>query len=329
MMASKNQRHLVIALLACLLIGADQPADVPPANMEALSPRQRIEQMSAADREQLAREARTFADLSAEEQDRLRQLHERLQAEPELRRVMVEYHQWLKTLQPLERAELLAMDPAQRVEQIRKLKQQQEAQAARRIAGNMQLSDADFQAVFRWLEELAVSHQEQLLREIPPERRDQIQKLPGPQRRRQLAMAAGMRMGMGTPLGRLLAEEADLNQLRQRLTPDAQTWLDKAQTRAQKLELLQSAVQVRRLAQDRRRLPFVNEQDLEEFFAKELTAQERDRLLEMPREDMQRELRRMYVQRKGLDRPDRPRPLGPDPRGGGGRGPRPMPEGAN
>ena len=48
--------------------------------------------------------------------------------------------------------------------------------------------------------------------------------------------------------------------------------------------------------------PGINDQDLARFFEKDLTDQQRDHLLSLPNEDMQRELRQLYnMSKRGFD----------------------------
>ena len=67
--------------------------------------------MSSDERNDLREKYDKFEALSPDEQDQLRRLHEQLESDPQgdkLRRLLLRYHEWLKTLTPGERADLLA-----------------------------------------------------------------------------------------------------------------------------------------------------------------------------------------------------------------------------
>ena len=90
--------------------------------------RARVESLAPADRQQLARQQERFDSLTPEEQQQLRQFHDDLEADPNherLRKVLGSYYNWLKTLGPGQRAELLDLPPAERVERIKKLRAEQ------------------------------------------------------------------------------------------------------------------------------------------------------------------------------------------------------------
>jgi hypothetical protein len=88
--------------------------------------RRAIEQLSPVERQQLLRRQERFDELPAEEQQRLRQLHDALSRDPQsdaLRTTLREYHEWVLTLSHTQRAELLKLRDAtpQRLERVRQL----------------------------------------------------------------------------------------------------------------------------------------------------------------------------------------------------------------
>src|SRR3954453_21563312 len=88
-----------------------------------------LETLSAEQKRDLLRRKQQFEQLGADEQNKLRQLHHSLSAEPDapqLTAVMSRYHQWLMTLRPLERDELLSMPAEERIRHIRDMLQRQE-----------------------------------------------------------------------------------------------------------------------------------------------------------------------------------------------------------
>ena len=110
---------IVGATVAFLLAAAPLPADE-----SSVQTRQKLEQMSEVEKTALLQKKRRFDDLPAAKQDRLRQLHDELIADPqqqELQRVLERYHNWLRTLTPRERAEVTDSPADKRIEKISEL----------------------------------------------------------------------------------------------------------------------------------------------------------------------------------------------------------------
>ena len=80
--------------------------------------RQQIESLSADQKEELRVKFAKFEALSSDEQEQLRRLHEQLDSDPQgnqLRRTLARYHEWLKSLSPSDRADLLVLPPTERL----------------------------------------------------------------------------------------------------------------------------------------------------------------------------------------------------------------------
>ena len=277
-----------LVLLSLALVGAEE---------STAQRRQRIEQLSESQKEELFRHREQFHALSPSEQQRIRQLHEQLQCEPDgekLRETMNRYCQWLATLPPYRRAELLELKPAQRIKQIKQLRQQDQA----RTAGK-RLSSADREALVRWMEQYATEHEARLLDMLPEGRRHQTAKL-SPAMRHRVAMGLlYQRWLSGNPTVHPPTTEPEMKDLRARISPDARKVIESRavpeQARLVANWLRQAAKQelFNRRA-DGALLPGFDDQ-LADFFEFQLNDSDRDRLMGLPGDEMQQRLREMYL----------------------------------
>lgn len=108
-----------VALLCAvmLLLGATEPED------SAQDSRKKIEAMTPAERAQLKRNYEKFQKLTPEEKARYHKIHEAIRNQPELKRVMHSYEEWVRTLSPWEQEDLRkAQTPEARMALIRKIR---------------------------------------------------------------------------------------------------------------------------------------------------------------------------------------------------------------
>ena len=94
--------------------------------------RAQIESFSAAEREELWEHQKRFVNFSPAEQQRILRLYNELEQDPQgrqLRRVMKNYYDWLKTLPAYQQAQLHDLKPADRVERIRRMLAEQAKKA--------------------------------------------------------------------------------------------------------------------------------------------------------------------------------------------------------
>ena len=113
---------------------ADADADAREEAESLAQRRERIKNMSPAQKDQLLNRQQQFLKLEPAEQQRVRQLHEQLQRDPDagkLRDVLGHYCQWLAVLPAYRQAELKEVPPAQRVRQIKVIEAMQAVAAAR------------------------------------------------------------------------------------------------------------------------------------------------------------------------------------------------------
>ncbi len=97
-----------------------------------------------------------FKKLSESDLNHVRSLHESINREPNTKQLQVtlsKYHEWLKTLRPQVRAEVLSLKDQRRIEQIRYLQVKQH-QKTYGIKDNYRISNvSDISVVYRWLRE--------------------------------------------------------------------------------------------------------------------------------------------------------------------------------
>jgi len=278
--------------------------------------RRRIKAMSYEQQEQLRHRREQFASLAAGEQQRLRRLHEALQADPqraELEMVMHRYCRWLEEQPAYRRAELEELDIDQRVARIKQLREAELAQQARRA------SREDLAGLSRWMHEHAARQETRLLQALPPDRRRQLEKLSPAVRRGMMLWLMWQRWRVFRPGGPPPLDEQQLAELRVHLSTQT----------AERLAQMSPSEQWQTVAgwireEVRRRfysrghsnlVPAVDDEALARFFENELTDEQRDRLLNLPGEEMQRELQRMYLMSLRLVEPGILFPKGKRPGG--------------
>ena len=283
-------------LSLCLLVlpGSFAACSVARADGRLEARRRQIEAMTPAEKQQLLRLKEQFEKLDPAEQQRLRRLHEQLHNDPradELRRTMHRYHQWLQTLSPLVRAELLELEPAERIKRIRKLRAEQ--------AKSKRPDAKDTEVLLGWMEQYARKHAVRFLATLPEQQRQQVNRMPEQIRRRTLTsmMWQSGKGGKVPP-----PNEQDLAELRGKLSDSARKQLESKSPKQQWQTIGNWIRQASRRRFSGRHfkgpLPPLDEERLELFFENELTDRQRDHLLSLPGDEMQRTLRKLYLERK-------------------------------
>lgn len=293
-----------------------------------------IQRLSVADKQLLARKLARFQELEPSEQKRIRALHASLTAHPDrerLSRVMENYHHWLGTLSTELRAELNALEPAQRIPRIKSLLARQAARLAKETAKQgpdvrqssppastvEPLSSSDRDVLASWMEKVG-------LEMLPSERKAYIQALSPENRRRAVFGALVQRwQGLGPTKSAKVKEEA-WQELRGMLSPEAMRRLAARDTPEAKQQLLHAWVQQTLEWYEKRhgtlRQPMISDQRLRNFFEQELTESERQQLLGVPEPELRRRLKRLFRQHhrelfepRGSGPSDRSRRPGVDP----------------
>ena len=253
--------------------------------------RARIERMSPSEKDQLLRQQERFSQLDPAEQQRLRTFAKELDQAPdaaELRPVLDHYYQWLLTLPGIQRAQLLQLEPEQRLQRIKQMK----ADDAR-LAGH-RLSASDSQAVFNWLEH-------RIMDNVQPAMRDRLQQLSPAERHREIVRMIWQRSqspeGFKGP-GPL--KPGDMQELRGKLSEGARKQLNQALDDSKVGQLMGDWVRQalggyfgggRPMATAGRG---VSEERLRQFFEHELPESERQQLLALPADELYGNLRRLY-----------------------------------
>lgn len=293
---TRGRRAAVALALLLAAFGSQQP--------ESLSDRRtRIEQMNADQKEQLWRRYERFRALPPDEQARIRSLNAKLTQDRDaaiLQQVIQRYQHWLDGLSAAERAELISLEPDQRLKRISELR----AEERRR------LGPEDAQALAVWMESRLMKHF--------PERRADFAALPENERHERVRAMILQNLARSNPRQPGLAvanarkrpifTAADFDDLREALSAKAQEQLDKASTPGEQRQIVLGwirQVYVHAPSGAGPKEPRIGEERLRKFFDEELTVSERVGLLRLPAEQMQRQLRRMYHNRHPMGREKR------------------------
>jgi hypothetical protein len=216
-----------------------------------------------------------------------------------------------------------------RLERIRKIKEQQQADRMRELV-RTKVKPEDVREVHAWLGRYANAHEEELLALLGSEMQQQLRRVPEGFPRQMALFRALQRRPPDRPLPQPTAEQ--LEDLRGRLSEEARQVFDSIPEDKKLTLILQW---IRDAFMTRFMPPPVSTEELEDFFTKKLDGQQREFLEQKPREQFQEELRRMYWMhkmrggdgefrppffRRGEGRPHYRNGEGP-PRGGGSRGP--------
>jgi hypothetical protein len=296
--------------------------------------------MDSAEKQRLLDRQKRFLRLDATEQERLRHLNAEIDQAgnaADLHRVMHNYFDWLKTLDPGRQQELADLKPKERVAAIKKILHDQ-AEARKAMDGmgwgpfsgrRWRMSPQDTEVVLEWIGE----NSPVLLKQLSDDRRQRIEKAleetkdsakPDLLRRKALfgeiwvRWQAEKRDPTGAPIG-----TKELESLRSRLSSDTRKMME-ARSVAEQCGYISGSVWAYLGSQvgrpDASHQPLVSDEELAEYFEK-LPAEQRNGLL---RHDgnFQLNLWLSYVRSKGLQktpdwsegkRPDGKRPGPPRP----------------
>ena len=296
-----GRRALVWALAVVALwvsAGADDGLEQRRARVAAMSPEEKAALQVRWDR---------YQRLTPAERQRIARLHEAIQADPQaerLRGVMRRYVEWLGKQPPYVRAQLVEMPVAERVRALRKL-------AA-------DVSPEDRRKAVEWLDQQVAALESKASQAIPGDRRQFLARMPAEQRRRFWVLMLLERSRQGDLAKIFPIDPSALAELRGRLSHEGRRRLEN-ETPEDQIEIVFHWIRNEFGWQwgRGRGLPEVDEDRLIEFFEKEVTPEQRDYLLNLSGEEMQRELRKMYFARM---RPSGPM-FGPDQPGHGKRPP--------
>jgi len=310
------RNSLACLALAWLALGPCQRAGLA---QESLAERRaRVENMQADEKRQLQRRLSRFEGLDRAEQNRLRQLNDDLEQAPDgprLREVMRRYYEWLTTLTPYQRIELSQLPPEKRIERIKKLLQSptyrqpipraeaiQKAvrQQARKFQG--ELRGQDIGALFDWLVEVSRRSAPRFLERLPEPLaksfEQQLESAKDPQRRRLVFTLVWMRWQEANPDQLPPLSDGDLAGLRDRLSPATRERLASKPVPQQWRSI---SDWISFLSQERPAPPTdqlisaETERELAMFFEHVLNDEEKQRLLNLPSDQMFRQLWQEYT----------------------------------
>lgn len=265
--------------------------------------RARIDRMSAIEKDELRRNQERF--LKLDNQTELRELDQQLSKDPrgdELRKVMLRYHEWLRALPSAERADLLSLSEEDRIPKIKEMLKKQETDRLRELAKES-LSPEDVEQVRVWLAEMVLRRKAELLEQLPEEIRNRL-KNSDDARRIMFEWSVHTREKNKPPMlttSALKIEEAERQQLVEKLSTKARDFYRKAGGKEEDKQLI---VQNWIFSTFRPHRP--STQELQDFLQR-LPAETRDRLENLPPEQMKAELtRRFYDYRRWYQEGKRP-----------------------
>lgn len=309
----------VLLMLAALAFTGAVPARAMENESEQAR-RERVEQMTVEQKEELRQKQERFVSLTEQEQQRIRKLHEDLTTRDDadkLRSVLERYHAWLATLSSAERAELLSLSADQRIERIKKTMQKQEDDRFRKEVSD-KLTGEDREAIMKWLLAFVDAHRQEIIDALPADRR------PGETDRWPLMFS--MLRGWGTgDLKMPRPQPEDVQTLINSLSPSAQETIKNVREPQKRMEVAQRWIRAAFESRRWRAPPPVSREELRKFYVEKLTAAERERLEALSPEEMQHALQRVYYEHQfrgrgfGPGGPPRNDQDGP-PRGGRGPG---------
>jgi hypothetical protein len=278
--------------------------------------------MSPDRKEQLRRAEERFLSLAPGEQQRLRQLDSELQAGPDaakLQSLMYRYCDWLKALPLYSRGELAELPPDKRLMSVKRLGEELAREGGRRLGGK------DVEALWQWMNDCATRHEAALLETLSEPERKRLSEFRQPMLHRMVfgQMWQVWQRGQLADAGKLppWMTDADLARLRAQLSSPARKRLEDLPTAQRQWEQVAAwihhGMHPPGAARGMHGPPNADDERLANFFEKELTDEERDWLLSLPGEVMQRHLQRLYLTRSrpaggpgrhpdGFNRPRRP-----------------------
>lgn len=236
-----------------------------------------IEELSADQTASLASQWKRFQILSPEAQHRLRDLEQQIVAAPDadaLETTLLAYGQWLSRRTPGEQAELRGQSTDERLRRISEFARKDDRRAAR------QLSAEDAHALREAVLALANERKQAFAEEMRRQGADNPERN---WRDRQPSVAWFM---LSQDMQNDEARSALREQLTSKLSPAAQEHLASLRPRAQEWQLRQWIFDSLNLKP--------GPEELERFFAEDLDNNQRERMLSLPREEMETQLEQLY-----------------------------------
>jgi hypothetical protein len=244
-------------------------------------------------------------------------LHAAISQDPngkQLEETIRRYNQWLADLSSSQREAILSIkDPQKRIDRIRELMIQQEKERFNQFVEE-DVSKPDRDTIYTWVEEFVIQHEKEILDRLPHEARKRLTDTPDETARRK-ALIANWHFARRRDSDMLAPKKADFDKLFEKLSHEARmrvTAVAKAEQRDQRLNEFMRAAIISRI------YPPPGREELQRFYAgMKSDDPRRERLEGLERDELYRELRRMFGQERFGGRGIGP---GGGQRGGPGRG---------
>jgi hypothetical protein len=241
---------------------------------------ERIARLSTDEQRELLRKKEAFYRLPVAEQQSFRDFHDQLAKHPQSPRlygILHRYYNWLKTLDERTKSALLDNpDKSVTISKIRELRETQNRQVSF-------LPESDHQQFDTWLKALGerkVEDVKQSFREF--RRRSQLATELTESSSPDLLIRIMLRADRSGETMRRLVSSEDLEQLKSSLSEAAKSIMNEEKVRSD--FVLFNFI----------RNPYVSPEELEQFYFKELTSEQRDELDKMPPDQMKNRLRLMF-----------------------------------
>jgi hypothetical protein len=274
-------RRLLVTLLGGMVLAASLGA------VETLAQRRRrVEAMSAEQREALFRSEQLFHDLSPQEQQRIRDLHDQIESAPDrdkLLATMNRYSKWFETQPAFRRFKLsdrkaTLKDRLATVEQFLKIVKKQGP------SKDIDLDNKNRRFLAAWLDRYAVEHEARFI-EGMAHANPEFAKLPKDQQQAVLRENLLRRWQSTDPKGEMHIAGHERVRLLDGLSPELRAKLEAKEPRERDRII---AGWLRETASHE-----LDEQ-LEDFFANTIDYEERDRLMSLPGDEMYKSLGEQY-----------------------------------
>jgi len=232
-----------------------------------------------------------FRDFSSEHRQRLRQLHQQLSSAPDaaqLQKTMILYQQWLDSQPPSRRFELREMDEKPRVRAIvRQVRQS-------RSLPIVKLTDEQLGEMVKRIQQRMPEFRDRMQAEMSPESKRYMASLDG--HRRWWALLRWLTQHPSD------ASEALRASILEILTEEQRVQFQKMSRHDQWRNFFSWLHASRFQSSSKSRRAEVGEMALENFFAEELDAAQKEELLALPRDAMHERLERLYWGMEGRPR---------------------------
>lgn len=269
---------------------AEEPAADQVARPQSVSD---VVSLDSEPKAELNRRYERLIHLPIEERRRLRELNAVIAADDQadgLQATLDRYEHWLERLPGIERAELMALDGDTRLQRITRLRREE----ARR------LSPDDLPVFSAWVEDRLMKLAAESPALFPPN----FHAAPS-ERRHQMVVPTLNRLRAAHPFVfmSIFNDSEARATLHEKLSARGRQQLDRSQAPEERRALMQTWFQqafspqaVARAAQ--RSLPDVSDEELKDFFDRQLDPAQRTELLNLPADQMRRQLRWRYEQWK-------------------------------